>query len=178
VEDGFKLGRLTFDEAEQCLVNMLSSDRVYKRELDQNSNIGWLRAHAIGSLIDAVQVTFEENEDSILDGSFSDALIDVCSSASAIKAAKALVVERVFEWDRTIAAEIAGSEMITFILERCMSAIYDPRPKMNSLILKLIPGYDESESLVKKIHSVTDFVSGMTDTYLKTTYLKFSGHLI
>jgi|GEM_PF-2842523 len=59
-----------------------------------------------------------------------------------------------------------------------MSAIYDPRPKMNSLILKLIPGYDESESLVKKIHSVTDFVSGMTDTYLKTTYLKFSGHLI
>lgn len=176
VEDAFKLGRLTFAEAEECLVGMLSPDRKYKRESDNNSNIGWLRAAAIGSLIDSVQKTFVENETSIMTGEFSDSLLDISASSDAVKQAKNLIIERVFEWDRTISAAVSGSEMISYVLNRCMNAIHDPSPKINSLILKLIPRYRAEDSTLRKTHAATDFLSGMTDTYLRTMYLRFSGH--
>jgi dGTP triphosphohydrolase len=125
-----------------------------------------------------VQVAFEANELSILQGVFSEALVDASASASAVKVAKKLTIQRVFDWDRTVLAEIAGSEMITFVLDRCMQAIFDPKPKMNSLIVKIIPGYTSDSDFLKKTLAVTDFVCGMTDGYLRSTYLKLSGHEI
>jgi dGTPase len=178
IEDGFKLGRLTFREAEECLVGMLSPDRKYKPDVDANSNIGWLRAAAIGSLIDAAQAAFIENEAAIMQGIFSHSLLDASSMSEALKQAKHLLIDRVFEWDRTITAEISGSEMITYVLNRCMHAVHDPAPKINSLIIKLIPGYASQASPLRKIHAVTDFVSGMTDSYLRTMYLRLSGHAV
>lgn len=178
IEDAFKLGRLTFIETEECLLKMLSPDRKYKRERDENSNIGWLRAAVIGSLIDSVQKAYTENESAIMAGDFSIPLLDASDCSSTVKEAKNLVAERVFDWDRTISAEISGSEMIFFVLNRCMESIQNPNPKINSLILKLIPSYRADDSFSRKTHAATDFVSGMTDTYLRTMYLRFSGHAV
>jgi dGTPase len=178
VEDGFKLGRLTFEEVEGCLVSMLSSGRSYKREADDSSNVGWLRAAAIGSVIDAVQEAFLENQKQIIDGTFSSALVDCSRVSQSVRQAKQLVISRVFDWERTVVAEIAGSEMITVVLNRAMQAVADPSPKANHLVLKMVPGYDPGSSFLRRVHAVTDFVSGMTDTYLKSTFLRFTGHAI
>jgi dGTPase len=178
VEDALKLGRLTFAEAEKCFLNMLSMDRKYVRNADENSNIGWLRAAAIGSLIEAVQDAYLVYEEQIMNGTFSAGLLDVSSKATAVKEAKKLVAERVFTWDRTIAAEISGAQMITDVLDRCMHAVHDPQHKIQSMIVKIIPRYNATDPWVRKVHAVTDFVSGMTDSYLRTIYLRLSGHAV
>lgn len=178
VEDALKLGRLSYEEAEECFVGMLTDRSAYTPEGDRDSNIGWLRARAIGDLIECTLATYMANEGAILSGEFSQGLLDAAPNAQALKHAKNLIRERVFDWDRTIAAEISGSQMITEVLDRCMKAVEDPTPKINSLVVKTIPKYDESDTNLKKIHAVTDYVSGMTDRYLQSTYLRLTGHSI
>ena len=178
VEDALKLGRVSYEEAESCFASMLSPDRSYKRESDQDSNIGWLRAAAIGSLIEGATKAYEDNERAIMDGTFSSGLLEATSNHEAIKTAKRLIAERVFSWDRTISAEISGAQMITEVLERCMHAIENPQLKINSLIVKIIPRYNVSDPPIRRIHAATDFVSGMTDSYLRTNYLRLTGHAL
>lgn len=178
VEDALKLGRLSHEEAEKCFVGMLSDPSRYTPEADKDGNIGWLRAAAIGDLIAAAIDTYIANEDSILSGEFSLGLLDAAPNAAAIKEAKNLIKDRVFNWERTISAEISGVQMITEVLDRCMKAIEDPSSKINSLVVKTIPRYNEADSNLKKIHAVTDYVSGMTDRYLQSTYLRLTGHSI
>lgn len=176
VEDGWKLGRLTFKETEECFLSFLGETRDYRPEEDESGNIGWLRAKAIGSLIRAVEQAFEENEAEIMDGTFSESLIDVTSLSDAIKMAKSLVTTRVFDWDRTIDAEIAGVEMITTVLQKCMDAAVAEPSKAGQLLRKRIPTFDEGLSPIGKSHVVADYVSGMTDSYLKQTYFKLTVH--
>jgi dGTPase len=176
IEDAFKLGRISFNQAEEFLAGMLNKDRNYTRTVDENSNIGWLRAQVIGSLIDAVQTAYEENESEIMSGNFSNSLIDVCHLSPHIVESKKIVKNRVFNWDRTIMSEIAGVQMIDFVLNMCMCAIDKPDKKLHQLILKIIPNFKPDDSDLKKVHAVTDFVSCMTDNYLRSMFLKFSGN--
>lgn len=176
VEDALKLGRVTYEEAENCLIGMLPSSHGYRKESDQNANIGWLRASAIGNLIEGAQQAFETHESAIMSGEFSEGLLEVSPQKKALTVAKHLIRDRVFSWDRLISAEISGAQMIWDVLDRCMRATDDPNPKINSLITKIIPRYQITDPAARKVHTVADFVSGMTDTYLRTTFRKMTGH--
>lgn len=176
VEDGWKLSRLSFAEAEECFVSFLADPSTYKREADESANIGWLRAKAIGSLIRAVEEAFADHESAIMDGTFSQSLIDATSLSGSIQTAKSLVTTRVFDWNRTVDAEIAGVEMITTVLQKCMDAVGDSPSKAGTLLRKIIPSFDESLSPLGRAHVVADYVSGMTDSYMKQTYFRLTGH--
>lgn len=176
VEYSLKLGRVTYEEAENCLIEMIPSSHGYKKEADQNANIGWLRASAIGNLIEGAQQAFETHESAIMSGEFSEGLLEVSPQKEALKVAKNLIRDRVFSWDRLISAEISGAQMIWDVLDRCMRATDDPNPKINSLITNIIPRYQVTDPAARKVHTVADFVSGMTDTYLRTTFRKMTGH--
>ena len=176
LEDALKLGRVTYSEVESCFEKMLPTGHSYKPETDKDSNIGRLRAGAISNLIDATTRAYHNNESSILNGTFSESLLEITENGNAIKEAKKLTEERVFNWDRTVSAEISGAQMITQILDCCMRAIEKPELKINNMIVKIIPRYDSNMSSIKKIHTVTDFVSGMTDSYLRTIHKRLTGH--
>ena len=64
-----------------------------------------------------------------MDGTYSDGLIDATSLSKPLAAGKSLVSKRVFDWERTIDAEIAGVEMITTVLQKCMDALVRARQK-------------------------------------------------
>lgn len=179
VEDALKLGRVSHEEAEEAFVDMLAPERKYLRGRgDREANINWLRAVAITDLISAVMVAYQEHEVEIMDGRFNLSLIDAVRNAERIKKAKALVKEKVFNWERTVSAEIAGSQMIVDVLDRCMHAIAEPKSPIGSLIVKTIPRYSAEDPWIKQVLAVTDYVSGMTDNYLRNTYLRLTGHAI
>jgi dGTP triphosphohydrolase len=96
--------------------------------------------------------------------------------SASIKAAKGLIDDRVFNWGRTIDAEIAGVEMITTVLQKCMDAVVENPSKGGELLRQLIPQFDASATPLAKAHVVTDYVSGMTDSYMKETYFRLTGH--
>lgn len=176
VEDGVKVGRIAYKEAEECLVEMLPAAVKYDANLgDQDANLGWLRAAAIGNLIDAAQQVFLDHEEEIVGGQFSMGLIDASPLAKSIHQAKSLVEERVFKWDRTIRAEISGSKMLHGLLDDLLSAAAHPNTSFARKLLSIIPNYPHDGRAYNRLLSVTDFVSGMTDSYLVETYQQVRG---
>ena len=176
VEDALKLGRVSYAEAEEAFVDLLAPDRPYTPNPDKEANINWLRAVAINDLIAAAMSAYEEHEAEIMAGTFNISLIDAVLNADRIRKAKKLIKEQVFNWDRTISAEIAGSQMIVDVLDRCMKGIAEPSSPIGSLIVRTIPRYSADDAWTKQVLAVTDYVSGMTDTYLRNTYLRLTGH--
>lgn len=179
VEDGVKLRRISFRDAEDCFVNMLENKSEYKKQDEgDEANLGWLRAKAIDGLIKAVQTVFLDNERDILSGRFPSPLLDASPMAGAIEQAKNLVVKHVFNWDRTIKAEIAGTRMLSSLLGDFMQAASSPQSHLSQKVLSLINQYPHAASEYERILAITDYLSGMTDTFLVQTYRQVHGHTL
>ena len=78
LEDGFRLGLLSFKETESLLLPL-----IHKRDLsgykkrDDNEKVGYLRAKAISDLVNLVADAFMDNEKDILAGNFNKELVTV-----------------------------------------------------------------------------------------------------
>jgi len=86
LEDGFRLGLLSFKETESLLLPL-----IHKRDLsgykkrDDNEKVGYLRAKAISDLVNLVADAFMENEKDILSGNFNKELVTVISKSNTLK---------------------------------------------------------------------------------------------
>jgi dGTPase len=178
IEDAYRLGRFSLTEAEGHLVALIGDPATYKPEADEVANIGWLRGKAINNLVLECEQAFVGNMSDILSGTHSKSLTSDIPSAAALKTASQEVQRRVFDWDRTISAEIAGGRMIQDVLERVVLAIAAPNVHANALVLKIIPGFDERATTYEQLLSATDFVSGMTDSYLHRMHRRLTGQAI
>jgi len=96
----------------------------------------------------------------------------------AVLKAKDLVMKRVFNWDRTLMAEISGVKMLTALLNDFVTAAARPTQGVNRKFIEMIGIYPASGSADEKLHSITDFISGMTDSYLLRTFRQLNGHTL
>jgi dGTPase len=77
-----------------------------------------------------------------------------------------------------IEVKVAGYEVLGGLLEEFVTAISNEQLSKSYLIKKLLPNFnlaDESLDLYKKILKVTDYISGMTDSYAVSVYKKIKG---
>src|SRR3546814_15126729 len=84
IEDGFKLGRISFAEAEERLHGLLQ--RVpprYVEITDEPWKIAYLRAKVIGDLIEMAVTVFLDSETAIMDGRFTGDLMAATPVAGA-----------------------------------------------------------------------------------------------
>lgn len=177
VEDAFKLGRVSFRKAEELLRAIAPPD-TSTIEWDEDDTISWLRAKAIGALVEQVGESIRSNLPALMAGDFSKPLIDCIAAGSAVEAAYDAVRKHVLGWDRIVSAEIAGAQMITDVLERLILAIEAPASYRNEMLLKIVPHYKHDAPTYAKILTITDFLSGMTDTYLRRIHRRVTGHAI
>lgn len=179
LEDGVKLGRIHFTEAEACLVPMIPKNVKYCRDVgNEDADLGWLRAQAIGGLIEAAQAVFVENEEGIRLGKFATPLLDHISAIGALNAAKEIVQKKIFDWDRTIKAEIAGAKMLHGLLGDLVEAASDPNSQINKKLLQMVPFYASEGTAYANILTITDYISGMTDSYLVQTHRQVHGYAL
>lgn len=96
IEDACKLHILTTEEAIQLLLGFFEGERLeHIRKVmhmvdDTNEQIAYLRSCIIGLLVDECSRVFLENEESILNGTYSTPLIsNICDQLSHIRAGKA-----------------------------------------------------------------------------------------
>lgn len=187
IEDAYELGRLSFTEAENCLKEMAAPSQRYN-ERDETEKVGYLRALAIGKLIDELSNIFLINESAILNGEFGSAgesLIDKSQFSIKLAANKKLMHDRVFTSELVLRAEIAGYEVIhgllakmTKLLEELEKVGYD-RTKLslqhqklaNFLGINLKNLNDRYNGLLR----ITDYISGMTDHFAVNLYRKLKG---
>ena len=75
-------------------------------------------------------------------------------------------------------SKVAGYEVIGGLLEEFITGITNSSLSKSYLVKKLLPNFkesDEDEELYRKILKVTDYISGMTDSYAVSVFKKIKG---
>lgn len=171
-EDGINLGLVSEDYALEYLIKLVKDSidsAKYNALTTKEDRISYLRALAIGSMIqDAVQV-FIDNEELILQGKFPHALTDKSKYQAQMKDIIKLSVKNIYQSKEVIEKEINGYQIINNLLDKFITAYnnhYEGKAtNLDLLLLKVLPEkhHIEKETLYQRLLHICHFVSMLTD---------------
>jgi dGTPase len=171
-EDGINLGLVSEDFALEYLIKLVK-DTIdtpkYQTLTNKEDRISYLRALAIGNLInDAVRV-FIENEEAILKGEFPYALMDKSKYKAQIDDIIQLSVKKIYQSREVIEKEITGYQIINNLLDKFCTAYNNDfdnsKTNFDSLLLKILPEKHlvKKDTLYERLLHICHFVSLLTD---------------
>ncbi len=171
-EDGINLGLVSEDFALEYLIKLVKDTidtSKYQTLTTKEDRISYLRALAIGNLInDAVRI-FIENEEDILKGKFPYALTDKSKYKAQIDDIIKLSVKNIYQSREVIEKEISGYQMINNLLDKFITAFNNNHEgkatNYDKLLLKIVPEkhHIEKESLYERLLHICHFISMLTD---------------
>ena len=185
IEDACKLHILTTEEAIQLLLGFFEGERLeHIRKVmhmvdDTNEQIAYLRSCIIGLLVDECSRVFLENEESILNGTYSTPLIsNICDQAKQAYAnCSATAYKKIYKAKEVLDIELAGYHIFSHLIDSLTEAVMNQEHAYSKLLLQRIPEqYDtNAPTTYGKIQCVLDYISGMTDVYALDLYRKITG---
>ncbi|HRF42653.1 MAG TPA: deoxyguanosinetriphosphate triphosphohydrolase [Candidatus Competibacteraceae bacterium] len=191
VEDAFRLQQMRFEDVRDLLLPLTGEADRARRKMEHitrsKEKIEYLRAKAIGTIIDQVHQCFMRHEDAILAGAFPGELLDAIPAAEAMRALKECGENQVYVSKPVVEVEAAGFEVLGGLLEAFVTTVNDlamhgPQASSRSrMLIYLIPepftgpGRRPSGDPYRRVLAITDFVSGMTDSYAVTLFKKLTG---
>jgi dGTPase len=194
--DGFRLGHVEYREVEELLFEVLDSekDSVLKRMkgfYEEKDRVEYLVGRAISQMIAQVSEVFLEFESSILKAEFDVELITKTPAFFALETIKKLSVTKVYSAREVVEVEAAGYEVLGGLLsllvpalQDCASPLREVSSRRSRKLLQLVPsqflGPRGSPSLdpYERLLKITDFISGMTDSYAVAFHSKISGRTL
>jgi dGTPase len=187
-EDGVRHKLINSKDAEHLLIAILDEAKEKYDKLasikDKNERIGYLRAKIINFLIFHSIEEFKQNYDNIMAGNQNTGLTDSIFKTSLFINLKNLIEEFIYKNENVIQHELAGYEILPFLLDKYIKALVIDTSKRKdyydkSLLLfpyNLQKRDDFSKmSTYEKIMIVCEFVSVMTDNYAISLYRKMKG---
>lgn len=190
-EDGVRQGLIRYEEAREMFLEIINDpreDERLKRMERDKERIKYLRARAIGAVVEAAGEVFLKNEEALLAGCFEQPLIDHTPMAGTLRKIQERSQQRIYNNTRSVEIEAAGFEVISGLLDLFVEAVEDVaraderKPSSRSrILLQLVPeqflGRDgrPARNLYTRLQRITDFVSGMTDSYAVGLYKKLRG---
>jgi dGTPase len=186
LEDGFRLGLLTFAETEELLRPFIKEKSLKGySERNNNEKVGYLRAKSISETVQQLSEVFVAEEENILSDNFESTLISEIDSGKALETIKEISVEKIYSYQSVVEREAAGYEVLGGLLDIFISAVNEAAEGKisfrNDSLLKLVPGQflhtkgKSPDDLYKRLLKITDFVSGMTDSYAVSLFRKLKG---
>lgn len=185
-EDGINLGLVSEDYALEYLIKLVKDSidtGKYKTLVTKEDRISYLRALAIGSLInDAVNV-FVENEELILQGKFPYALTDKSKYKAQMDDIIKISVKNIYQSREVIDKELKGYQIINTLLDKFTTAYNNKfdghATNYDNLLLKVLPErhHLEKENLYERLLHICHFVSLLTDGNALIYYRNILGHL-
>lgn len=171
-EDGINLGLISEDYALEYLIKLVkdSIDTTKYNALDtKEERISYLRALAIGSLINEAVRVFMKHETEILSGEFAHSLMDKSKYEAQMKDIIALSVKNIYRSREVIEKELRGYQVINNLLDAFITAYnnsFDGKAtNYDKLLLEVLPEKHrmEKESLYERLLHICHFVSMLTD---------------
>jgi dGTPase len=186
IEDGYKLGRLAYGETEDLMIRILGQPPKRYAEVDDPSErISYLRAKCIGHLIGEVSTIFKECEGDILAGNFKGDLLHHSRKAKLFEEIHDLCQREIYRHPERIQAELSGAEILTTLLDAFYDAHLDwekfnrdgaaMNPRSTVLMTLFPDGHEEPKGRYDWLLGVTDFVSGMTDSFAVRQFRDIKG---
>ena len=179
-EDGINLGLISEDVALEYLGGIIS-DKInthkYSKLQTKEERIAYLRAVAIGALIQDATDIFLQNEDAILAGEFHQSLLYDSKYRHQITDVIDCSVERIYQSDEVVEKEVQGYVILQHLLDIFFTAIInEEKGKVTSfdkLLLKKLPEkYHQKGTLYQKVMAITCYIASLTDSKAVELHLK------
>lgn len=185
-EDGINLGLIEEAYALEYMAKLTTSinrEKYYalKHKTDRTA---YLRALAIGSLIEEAVRIFLDNEESILKGEFDKGLLDKCKYEAQINDIINISVEKIYKSKEVVEKEVAGYKIIADLLDVFVTALnnkfYNTASNYDKLVLNLLPDQyqQEKEDLYSRIMQICSYIAGLSDGYAIRLHKKLAGNII
>ena len=185
IEDAHKLKILSTDEVLPLLLGYFDDERqehmlrVMNHVDDPHEKIGYLRSCIVGLLVEKCADAFANNEHEILTGTFSGSLLDNITplEKESYRKCEALSWKKIYSASDVVELELAGTRIISFLIDELVKAVTDPTLNYSRLLLAKVPEQYEinSPTVYGKIQAVLDHISGMTDVYALDLYRRLNG---
>ncbi|MFK8268934.1 dGTP triphosphohydrolase [Capnocytophaga cynodegmi] len=184
-EDGINLGLISEDLALEYLgklINERINTKKYAQLLTKEERIAYLRAIAIGTLIQEAVEIFIKNEEDILKGDFHSSLLSKSTYRPQIEDIIDISVSHIYQSDEVVEKEISGYVVLQNLLDVFFTAaMNDYKGKLTSFdksIFKILPEkYKKETSLYDKIMGITCYIASLTDSKAVELHLKTLGKL-
>ncbi len=194
LEDAVRLGIIPLAEVEEALHTIIEANpddrsRRGKAEVkpsaDDNERIAGLRARAINSLIFQCAEVFASRKEEIYRGAYAGSFTLEIPSAAALERIREVSMEKLYCYRPVQEIEAAGFEVLGGILDILVEALLmrlenpraygaDKRAKARLDLFPELP-HVEGESRYMALRRITDYVSGMTDSYAVSVYRRLRG---
>ena len=185
IEDACKLHILTTDEALGLLLGYFEGKKlqhikdVMNLVSDTNEQIAYLRSCIIGLLVDECSQVFLQNEEGLLEGTFSTPLIKGMGEtvAKAYDNCTKVAVQKIYRAKEVLDIELAGYHIFSHLIDSFTEAVMSPSHAYSKLLLQRMPEQYNTNApdTYGKIQCVLDYISGMTDVYALDLYRKITG---
>ena len=149
-----------------------------------------LRIFIKGKMISAVKEAFEKHYEDIMEGNFSQELLAVSSAKDLVNVIRKDIEQKYIYYSMSITkTKLQSYQIIDTLLDRFVPSVFNGKnagssDDKDSLTYSLISNnyryvcekickgknYNDSENIYYKLLLVTDFISGMTDTYAMDMY--------
>jgi dGTPase len=186
-EDGINLGLIQEEYALEYLISLVR-DKIktenYNTLKTTEDRVSYLRALAIGTLIDEVASLFMTHEDSILAGKFETALLEVSQYKAQIKDIIDISVNNVYRSKEVINKEIAGYEILTQLLnaygKMAFNCFEGRMSNYDELLLNVLPETVNlaNDSLYQNLMAVCLYISKLSDTNAMLLHQKLKGNIL
>ncbi len=171
-EDGIKLGLIEEEFALEYLIKLVQKSidsKKYNELKTKEDRISYLRALAIGSLINDAVRLFLENEEAIMKGSFEVSLMEKSQYKAQIDDIIKISVNKIYRSKEVIEKEIIGYKVIHALLDAFITAyvnqIVKKETNFDRLILNLLPEKYrvEKSTVYNQLLNICQFISLLTD---------------
>ena len=187
IEDAHKLKILSDEETLSLLfaffdeeVQQSIRERIERENIsDVNEQVVYLRASVIGKLENECVKAFLDNEEAIMNGTFTGSLIGHISprQRDAYIRCTEVAFKRIYKSKSVLDIELGGYSIIETLMTKMVEAILHPdRYYSKQLLMRVSSQYEISApDLETRIMAVLDFISGMTDVFALDFYQKING---
>ena len=185
-EDGINLGLIEEEFALEYMIKLVKDTidiKKYHSLQHKTDRISYLRALAIGVLINETVAIFLANEEAILNGTFDKSLLEKCKYEAQINDILKISVSKIYQSTEVVEKEVAGYRIIADLLDVFVTALnntFDGNPSnFDKLVLNLLPEeYKiENANLYDRIMQVCSYVSGISDSYAIRMHKKLTGNI-
>lgn len=185
-EDGINLGLIDEEFALEYMIKLVKDTidiKKYHSLQHKTNRISYLRALAIGVLINEAVDIFLANEKAILNGTFEKSLLDKCKYEAQINDIIKISVDKIYKSTEVVEKEVAGYRIIADLLDVFVTALNNKfdgnASNFDNLVLNLLPEEYKTEAtnLYDRIMQVCSYVSRISDGYAIRMHKKLTGNI-
>lgn len=186
-EDGLNLGLIEEEYALEYLIKLVRdtiNTEKYHQLKTKKDRLSYLRALAIGNLINEAASIFLKNEELILKGEYQNSLLDKCKYEAQINDIIKISIDKVYKSKEVVEKEVAGYSILSNLLNVFIEALnntYDNNAtNYDKMILLLLPSQykQNNETIYERILSICSFISSLSDSYAIMLHKKIKGEIL